>query len=113
VRTHGIVVRPPCLDDPSCCSQRWEQELVQTLVAQAANKALNEAVLLRLVRRELLPLDPCILAPCERGVTGQLDAVVADHYAQQPATLGDDAQLANDPPTRQRGVDDAVQAFLL
>ncbi len=47
VRTHGIVVRPPFLDDLSCCSQRWEQVLVQTVVARATIEAFNEAVLLR------------------------------------------------------------------
>ncbi len=111
MRTQGIVVRPPCLDNPSCCSQRWEQVLVQTLVAQATIKAFNEAVLLRLARRDVVPLDLCVLAPRQHGVTGQLGAVVADHHARQPSMLGDSAQLANDPPPRQRGVDDAGQAF--
>jgi hypothetical protein len=67
---HGIVVRPPCLDDPSCCSQRWEQVLVQALVAQATIKALNEAVLLRLPRRDVMLLDPYVLAPRKHGVIG-------------------------------------------
>lgn len=38
-------------------------------------------------------------------------AVVADHHARQPATRRDGAQLANDLPTLQRGVDAASQAF--
>ena len=101
VRMHGIVGRPPCLDDPSRRSQRGEKVFVQTLVAQATIKAFNEAVLLRLARRDLMPLDPCVLAPRQHGVTGQLGAVVANHHARQPSTLGDGAQLANDPPPRQ------------
>ena len=99
VRTHGVVVRPPCLDDPSRRSQRGEQVLVQALVAQATIKAFDKAVLLRLARRDVMPLDPGVLAPGEDGVTGELGAIVADHHARQPATFGDDAQLADDAPT--------------
>ncbi len=44
-------------------------------------------------------------------MTGQLGSIVADHYARQTATLGNDAQLANDPPTGQRGIKDTPQAL--
>ncbi len=105
MRTHGVVVRPPCLDDPSRRSQRGEQVLVQALVAQATIKALDEAVLLRPTRSDVVPLDPSVLASGEDGVTGQFgapfgsaqDRIVADHHARQPATLGNGAQLADDP----------------
>lgn len=70
VRTHGVVVRPPCFNDPSRRSQRWEQVLVQALVAQATIKAFDEAVLLRLAGREVMPLDPGVLALGKDGVTG-------------------------------------------
>ena len=75
VRTHGVVVRPPCLDDPSRRSKRWEQVLVQALVAQATIERFHEAVLLRLARRDVMPLDPGVLAPREDSMTGQLGAV--------------------------------------
>ena len=91
VRTHGVVVRPPCLDDPSRRGQRGEQVFVQTLVAQATIKAFDEAVLLRLARRDVMPLDARVLALGKDGVTGQLGAIVADHHARQPATFGDGA----------------------
>lgn len=99
MRTHSVVVRPPCLDDPSLRSQRWEEMLVQALVAQATIKRFHEAVLLRLAGCDVVPLDPGILAPGEGRMTGQLGAVVADHHARQPATLGDRGQLAHDAPT--------------
>jgi len=111
MRTRGVVVRPPCLDDPSCCCQRWKQVLVQALVAQATIKAFDEAVLLRLARRDVMPLDPSILAPGQDGVTGQFGTIVAGHRARQPATFGDGAQFTNDPPALQRRVDDTGQAF--
>ena len=98
VRTHGVVVRPPGLDDPSRRSQRGEQVLVQALVAQATIKALDEAVLLRLARSDVVPLDPGVLAPGEDGVTGQFGPIIADHHAWQSATFGDGGQFANDAP---------------
>ncbi len=106
VRTHGVVVRLPRLDDPSRRRQRGEQVLVQAFVAQATIERFYEAVLLgpfdfaqeSLAGRDVLPLDPGVLSPGEYGVSGQLGAVVADHPARQPATLGDGAQLADDAP---------------
>ncbi len=74
---------------------------VQTLVAQATIERFHQAILLRLAGCDVMPLDPGVLTLGEDGMTGQLGAVVADHHARQPATLGDGAQLANDPPTRQ------------
>jgi len=82
VRTHGVVVRPPCLDDPSCCCQRWEKVLVQALVAQATIKAFDEAVLLRLARRDVLPLDPSVLAPAQAFPTVIVDDV---QHTKSPA----------------------------
>ncbi len=99
VRTHGVVVGPPCLNDPSRRSQRAEQVLVQTLVAQAAIERFHEAVLLRLAGRNVMPLNAGVLAPGEHGMTGQLGAIVADHHARQPATLGDGGEFADDTPT--------------
>lgn len=58
VRTHGVIVGPPCLDDPPRCCQRRELVLVQALVAQATIKALDEAGLLRLSGRDVMPLAP-------------------------------------------------------
>jgi hypothetical protein len=92
---------------------------VQTLVAQATIERFHKAIPLRLPRGDVVPLDPCVLASGEDGMTGQLgapfgftqDRIVADHHARQPARLGDGAQLANNPPIRQRGVDDTGQAF--
>ena len=46
---------------------------------------------LRLLRGEVVPLDPGVLTPGEDAMTGQLGSVVADHHARQPATFGDGA----------------------
>lgn len=44
MQTHDVVVRPPCLDDPSGHSQRWEQVLVQALVAKATVERIYERI---------------------------------------------------------------------
>ena len=41
--------------------------LVQALVAQAIIEALDKAVLLRLAKSDVMPLDACVLAPREDG----------------------------------------------
>ena len=79
VRTHGVVVGPPCLDDPPRRSQRGEQVFVQALVAQATIERFHKAVLLRLARSDVMPFDPGVLAPSQNGMTGQFGAVA--HWA--------------------------------
>tara|TARA_B100001765_G_C19280396_1_gene239649 strand:+ start:222 stop:419 length:198 start_codon:yes stop_codon:yes gene_type:complete len=56
-------------------AQVGEQMLVEALVAQAAIKALDEAVLHGLPRRDVMPLDLAILLPFQNGLRGELPAV--------------------------------------
>src|SRR5687767_4566032 len=42
---------------------------------------------------------PGVLAPGQDVMTGEFGPVVADHHLRQPATFGDDAQVADDAPT--------------
>lgn len=78
--------------------QSGKQVLVEALVAQATIGRFHEATLLRLGRRNVMPLDAGVLAPGEGGVAGQLGAVVADQHARQPVTLGDRGEFADDTP---------------
>ncbi len=54
-----------------------------------------------------------VLAPGENGAADQLVPSVTDHHARQPATFGDGAQLTNNPPTGQQGIDDPQNADLI
>jgi hypothetical protein len=47
-----------------------EQVLVEALVAQAADEALDEAVLLRLAGRDVVPFNPALLRPAHDGIRG-------------------------------------------
>ena len=41
--------------------ERSEERLVQQLVAQPAVEALDEGILLRLARCDVMPFEPCLL----------------------------------------------------
>jgi len=58
-----VVVGSPYFDDPPRRGQAAEQVLVQTLVAEPAVEALDEPVLLRLARRDVVPSDATFLLP--------------------------------------------------
>lgn len=57
VRPFLVVVALPGRQHGAGMRQRAEQRLVQKLVAQAAVEALDEAVLLRLAGRDIVPAD--------------------------------------------------------
>ena len=57
MRPHSVVVGPPGVEHVAGLRQRYEQRLVQTLVAQPSYEALGECVLLRLAGRDVVPVD--------------------------------------------------------
>ena len=57
MRPHGIIIPPPCFEDAACFVKRAEPVLVQAFVAQFAVQALGEAILLRLARCDVMPID--------------------------------------------------------
>jgi hypothetical protein len=58
-----VVVPPPGLEHGAGVRQGAEQGLVDEFVAQAAVEALDEAVLLRLARRDVMPADLALVGP--------------------------------------------------
>ncbi len=59
---------------------RGEQRLVEALVPEAPVEALDEAVLHRLARRDVVPFDLPLLGPSEDRAGGELRAVVAHQH---------------------------------
>src|SRR3546814_9600678 len=57
-----VIVLPGRQHDPGL-SQRGKQRLVEQFVPQPTVEALDEAVLLRFARRDVMPFDPLLLAP--------------------------------------------------
>lgn len=71
-----VVVFPPGPDQSPGMAQVGEQVLVEALVPQAAIEAFHEAVLHRLSRRDVVPLDVALLLPLQDRVRGELGAIV-------------------------------------
>jgi hypothetical protein len=61
VRPDGVVVVLPDRQGFTRMGERSEERLVQQLVAQLAVEALDEGILLRLARFDVMPFDPCLL----------------------------------------------------
>ena len=68
VRSVGVVVDPPFFDDLTRLVEVGEQVLVETLVAQSAVEAFDEAILHRFARCNVMPLDTPILLPGQDSV---------------------------------------------
>ena len=106
-----IIVGAPSRDQFSGMAQVGEQVLVQALVPQAAVEAFHEAVLHRLSRSNVVPLDLAILLPFQNGVRGQLRPIIADHHAGIATRSGDVIEFPSYALPRQRGIDHTGQAF--
>ena len=59
-------------------SQAVEDLLVQAFIPQAAVEGLDEAILLRLARVDVVPFDTVLVGPFQDGLAGELGSVVAD-----------------------------------
>jgi len=101
VRPNVVVIVPPGIEHEVRVRQRREQRLVAALVAQAAIEALHEAVLHRLPRCDVVPLDPAFLRPTQDGRRGQLGPVIADYRMRFAAQPDQPRQFARDPHARQ------------
>jgi len=75
VRSVGVVVDPPFLDDLTSLVEVCKQVLVEAFVAQPAVEAFDKAVLHRLAGRDVVPLDSKLLLPGQDRIRGELGAV--------------------------------------
>ena len=75
MRAHMVVVVSPEPQHRAGMAEGHEQRLVEAFVTQAAVEALDVAVLLRLARRDVVPLDRSLLRPSQDGQAGELGAV--------------------------------------
>ena len=73
--------------------------LVEALVTQAAVEALDEAILHRLARGNVVPFDTVVLLPAQDRVRGQLGAVVAHNHARIATQFGNAIELTHDTQT--------------
>ena len=96
VRSDGIVVASPALDDDLGLSQRVEDLAVEQFVAQAGIKALDEAVLPRAAWCDVGGLCANSSDPVLHGFSDELGSIVGAHV---PGNTAQDEQI-------REGVDD-------
>jgi hypothetical protein len=78
--------------------------LVQAFIAEPAVEALDEPVLLRLARRDVVPGDATFLMPAQHRVRGQLGAVVADDHRRATVQRQDPVECTPHVEFRQRRI---------
>ena len=77
-----VVDAPPCRDHAAGMAQRWEQVLVEALLAHPSIEALHQAVLHRLSWCEVMPADLAVLLPFQHRIAGQFGAIVTEHHCK-------------------------------
>ncbi len=70
-----IVIVPPAPQYLSGVGETVEDFLVEAFVTELAIEALDEAVLLRLARRDVVPGDAGLVLPFQDGARGQLGPI--------------------------------------
>jgi len=63
MRSDGIVVEPPFFDGLACLAVTGKEMLVQAFIAQTADERLDQAILHRLARLDVVPGDSAIVLP--------------------------------------------------
>lgn len=106
-----VVVYPPGFDDAPGVTETVEEMLVQALVAQPAVEALDEGVLCRLSRRDVVPLNAGLAHPFQDRMTGQLRAIVGDDHLRSTPPGDEPGQFPGDPHAGQGDIDDHGQGF--
>lgn len=96
-----IVTGPPTSELDASLGQRREQRLVQQLIPQPAVEALDEGILRRLARRDVMPVDPGGISPSQDGVAGEFGAVVADHHLRLAALAEQAIRLTGNTKARE------------
>jgi len=94
-----------------CCPKGVEHLLVQELIPQPGSEAFDEAILLRLARRDVVPADAALILPFEDRATCQFGSVVADHQIGFTVEPDHRVQLASNPAAGERGVCHERRAF--
>ena len=102
MRSVIVIVVTPARDDLAGMAVAAEEVLVEAFVAQPAVERLDEAVLHRFARRNVVPVDAARLPPLKNGVRGQLGAVVRDHHAGITPDASDPVEFPRNTDARDR-----------
>ena len=100
----GIEIASPVGERLTGVGQRGEQCLVQEFIPELAVEALDEGILGRLARRDVVPCDLLLLCPPQHRHAGEFGSVVADDRRRPAASDDDDVEFADHPLPGQGGV---------
>lgn len=104
MRSAGILIDTPHLDDPARHVQAAEAVLVEALVTQAPVQALDKGILDRLAGRDVVPFDAAILPPLWDAPTGEFRSVVADNHARTTTTCEEPIERADNAAPRPKQI---------
>lgn len=93
----GVVVGSPVVDDRPSMADVAEQMLVEAFVPEPPVETLDEPVLLRLSRCDIVPQHRPLFLPGQDRVRGHLGAVVADDHHGKAAMFPDPVEFAAEP----------------
>lgn len=106
-----VIVVSPVFDNLPRMAVAGEEVLVEAFITQTSIEAFHKAILHRLSRRNVMPLDGVILLPFKDGIRRQLGPVVRDNHAGIASPERDLVQLAADTLAGQRVVDHGCKAL--
>src|SRR5690606_4027738 len=111
VRSLAVVIADPFANRAAGMAEAEEQRLIEQLIPHPAVEALDECILHRLSRRNIVPVDLVLRRPGEDGVRRELRPVVGNNHAGLAAPPDQFAQLTRDASPRDRRVRNGRQAF--
>lgn len=101
VRSFSVIVLAQCGQRDAGIVQRREQCFIQQLVAQPAVEAVDERVLGRLARRDVVPVDLAVIGEGQDRVRSELSPVIADHRLGLAAGVKQGRRFSRHSGTRQ------------
>lgn len=104
-----VVVTPPGEFSPGV-GEALQHFFIQELVAQPDIERLDERVLGRLARRDVMPGYIAFSLPFEDGAGGELGPIVADYGSRLAIEADNCIELPGDPRAGKRGVGDEPKA---
>jgi|SRR5579875_408306 len=108
----GVVVHPPRLDDFSSFGERREVVLVEAFVAELAVETLDEGILSRFSRDDMMQPNAAIDCPSQHGEARELRAVVQNDRLRIAANRGNCIEDANDALAAERRIDFDGKGFV-
>ena len=111
MRPCRVVIDPPGFGDARGVTETVEDVLIQALVAQPAIEALDEDILCRLSRHDLVPLDVGGAHPSQDRMTGQFRPIVGDDHLRSTPMGDKPGQFLGDPHAGQGLIDEHGQGF--